>query len=151
MRCSTCRNAIQAEPGHERPGRETTIAFGRSWCLSSRASIGNSNLPILRATSPPGPNALNSVLIASISDSGTLIEVVEYRERHLFIMYYHQIGSTLVLWTLRHDSTDAQIADIVSGADRDGGRARATIAYPGDGNSSITINESLTTTPAPTT
>lgn len=144
-------NAVQDEPRREQAGHETTVAFGRSWCLSSSARIGNSNLPILRATSPPGSNALNAVLIASISDSGTLIEVVEYRERHLFIMYYHQIGSTLVLGRYATIPTDRQIADIVSGADRDGGRARATVTYPADGNSSITINEQLTTPPAPTT
>jgi hypothetical protein len=90
-------NATQAEPRHDPPGHEVTTAFGPSWCLSTRAHVGNSTIPILRAASPSGGNALQSALIGVITDSGTLIEVVENRERHVFVIYYHQIGSTSVL------------------------------------------------------
>jgi hypothetical protein len=144
-------NATQAEPRHDPPGHEVTTAFGSSWCLSARAHVGNSTVPILRATSLPSHNPLQSTLIAIVTDSGTVLEVIENRERHHFIMYYHQIGSTQVLGRYGAVPTDEQIANILSGADHDGGRVRATITYPGDGGSSITINEPLTTPDSPST
>ena len=94
---------------------------------------------------------MHAVLVASLSDSGTLIRVVENRERHIFIMYHHQIGRTLVLGRYGSIPTDEQIANVASGADREGSRARATITYPGDGSSTMTINEELTTPPPPST
>ena len=147
----TVSDATQTEPRHDPPGHEIGVAFGSAWCLSGRPDVGNSNLPILRAMPYSGPNALHSVLVGIVTDSGTTIEVVENRERHVWIMYYHQIGSTYVLGRYGGIPTDEQIVNIISGADRDGGRVRATITYPGNGDSTITINEPLTTPSSPQT
>jgi len=144
-------NATQGRPRQDRPGHEVTTAFGSAWCLSARAHVGNSTVPILRAMPYAGPNALHSALIAIVTDSGTLVEVVENREQHHFVIYYHEIGRTLVLGRYGAIPTDEQIANILSGADAEGGRIRATITYPATGDSSVTINEPLTTPGSPST
>jgi hypothetical protein len=136
-------NATQTEPRHDPPGHEVTTELDPNMCLSARAHVGNTTVPILRTTTP-GRTAIRTVLIAILTDSGTLMEVVENRERHVFVIYYHKIGSTYVLGRYGAVPTDEQIVNIVSGADHDGGNIRATITYPGNGNSSITINEPLT-------
>jgi hypothetical protein len=141
-------NATQTEPRHDPPGHEVTTELDPNMCLSARAHVGNSTVSILRATTA-GRTAIRTVLLALLTDSGTLIEVMENRERHVFVMYYHQIGTTYVLGRYGAIPTDEQIVNIVSGADHDGGNIRATITYPGNGNSSITINERLTTPASP--
>ncbi|HEY5712305.1 MAG TPA: hypothetical protein VIT38_10450 [Allosphingosinicella sp.] len=144
-------NSLESERRPERPGHETNTAFPSAWCLSARAHVGNNTVPILRALPYSGSNMLHSVLVAMVTDSGTLFRVIENRERHIFIAYYHQIGRTLVLGRYRTIPTDEQIVNILSGADREGGNARATITYPGDGSSTMTINEELTAPASPVT
>lgn len=128
--------------GRERAAthRAGTPVIGSRWCLSSRARVGNSNLPILRAEAAPSNGQNHSVLIASITDSGTMIEVVRARRRNGFVMLHHRIGQTMLLGAYASVPTDQQIVDIVSGANRAGGQARATLLHKVDGNTDITLH-----------
>lgn len=131
--------------------RAGTPVVGTGWCLSSRVQIGNSNLSILRADAAAPDDQNRSVLIASITDSGTMIEVVRTRRRNGYVMFHHQIGRTMLLGAYAGVPTDQQINDIVSGADRAGGEARATITHKTDGNANITLHVAPPAGTAPTT
>jgi hypothetical protein len=114
------------------------------WCRSAGYRIPDSlgPTPVLRdQNSQPGDDTRRSVLIALLSDSGTMIEVVErhFRNRTRFVVVHHQIGQTTVLGSYDSVPTDAQIGDIATGADRDGGRARATIVYQASGDSNVNV------------
>jgi hypothetical protein len=114
------------------------------WCRSAGYRIPDSlgPTPVLRDENPrAGDDTRRSVLIALISDSGTMIEVVErrFRDRTRFVVIHHRIGQTMVLGSYDSVPTDAQIGDIATGADRDGGRARATITYQASGDSSVNV------------
>jgi hypothetical protein len=117
-----------------------TPVLGRAWCLSTRARIGDLEVPILRAASVPGGNERRSVLLALLSDAGTVVEVVR-AEANRYAILYHDIGRTRLLGTYSSLPSDQQIVDILSGSDRPGGRIRATIIHKPDGNSEVTINE----------
>jgi hypothetical protein len=130
--------------------------FGSSWCLSTRARIGDQNVPILRATGP-GPAAsggsgltAQSVAVAVISDSGTLLEVVKTDE-HRFTLLYHRIGETMVLAAFASPPTDEQIAAVLSGSDRDGGRIRGRVTFPAVGGANIILNSLPGLSARPTT
>jgi len=116
--------------------------FGPHWCLSTRARIGDSVVPILRADpGHPGEAALDgrSVVAAILSDSGTVIEVVQAPTPGRFVMLYHQIGAVSLLGAYDAPPSDEQIADIVSGADREGQRIRANVRLRADGNSEMEL------------
>lgn len=146
------------EPGPPRPGGPRLLArFGPSWCRSTLAMIGEARVPILRAVgaAPSGARGesvieARSVAVAIISDSGTLLEVVQSAEDR-FSLLYHRIGTTLVLGAYASTPSDEQIAAVLSGADREAGRARASIAFAAEGGSSITLHElpGLSDKPAP--
>lgn len=137
-------DAAGNEARHEQDGRMEVLPprFGAHWCLSTRARIGDSVVPILRADpGHPAEAAVDgrSVLAAILSDSGTVIEVVEALTPRRFIMLYHQIGAVSLLGAYDSPPSDEQIADIISGADRDGQRIRANIRLRANGNSEMEI------------
>lgn len=137
-------DAAGNEARHEPDGRIEVLAprFGAHWCLSTRARIGDSVVPILRAD-PGHPNEAavegRSVVAAILSDSGTMIEVVEALTPRRFIMLYHQIGGVSLLGAYDAPPSDEQIADIISGADRDGQRIRANVRLRANGNTEMEV------------
>lgn len=145
----------ESEDGTE-PAPPPTPRRGTDWCRSAGftiPSLGGST-PILRATtSASGDDQRRSVLFALIADNGTLMEVAErrFRNRTRYVLIHHQIGQTMVLGAYDAVPTDAQIEDILTGRDREGGRARATIDYQASGDSSVNmlVPMSVPATPAP--
>jgi hypothetical protein len=117
---------------------------GQRWCRSAGYSIPGAlgPTPVLRDESiAAGDDMRRSVLIAIWGDNGTMIEVAErrFRERTRFVVIHHQIGQTTILGAFDSVPTDAQIAAIATGADREGSRARATIVYEASGDSSVNL------------
>ena len=115
------------------------------WCPASQFRLANmsGSTPVLRATGAAGgDDSRRSVLVALVADNGTIIEVVErrFRDRTRFVLMYHQIGRSAVLGSYASVPTDAQIQNILSGADREGGRIRAAIDYDASGDSRVTVN-----------
>jgi hypothetical protein len=141
----------------QRPGASTPAPilarFGDSWCLSTRARIGDNTIPILRATGPAprGSGRVNArtVAVALISDSGRLVEVVQDGENR-FTLYHHQIGETVVLGAYAAPPSDEQIIAMLTGADREAGRLRARVGLGVDGNSALELRSipGLTDRPA---
>jgi hypothetical protein len=110
--------------------------FQTHWCLSTRARIGESVYPILRIESDAGAGGLGgrSVLAVTMNDAGTLLELVETGDRRRFVLLYHEIGRTAVLGSYDRPLTDEQVANILSGADQEGQRFRASVRLrPGRG------------------
>lgn len=117
-----------------------------SWCPSSQLQLANMSgpTPVLRATGTTGGgDSRRSVLVALVADNGTTIEVVErhFQGRTRFVLMYHQVGRSSVLSAYASVPTDAQIQDILSGRDREGGRIRAFIDYDASGDSRVTVND----------
>ena len=128
--------------------------FGSHWCLSTRARIGESVVPILRADPRHPPERTiegRSVVAAILSDSGTLIEVVEALTPRRFIMLYHEIGAVSLLGAYDSPPSDEQIADIISGADRDGQQIRASARLRANGNTEMEVPPPEPPTAAPQT
>lgn len=133
-----------AEPNAPRPGPV--------WCRSTGFRLANMSGPtlVLRTiTSGTGDDTRRSVLIALIADNGTMLEVVERRLRNQtrYVLIHHQIGRTMILGAYDAVPTDAQLADILSGADQEGGRARATIEYQASGDSNVNLLVPMTPPP----
>lgn len=113
---------------------------GGSWCRSALARVGDNAMLILRADGQ-GPGDLvddRSMLLALTNDAGQMIELVRSREDQ-FLLLYHDIGRTSVLGTYDGPLTDEQVVAILSGADRDGGRVRATVDLLPSGDTNIEI------------
>ena len=132
------------EARHEPDGRIEVLPprFGSHWCLSTRARIGDSVVPILRADPRrPAATAIDgrSVVAAILSDAGTMIEVVEALTPRRFVMLYHQIGAVSLLGAYDAPPSDEQIADILSGADREGQRIRANVRLRANGNTEMEV------------
>ncbi|MBV9884825.1 MAG: hypothetical protein JO276_17585 [Sphingomonadaceae bacterium] len=110
--------------------------IGPHWCRSQLAPSGRF---VLRAAPGRTPGASGaSVMLVPINDAGTIAELTE-SEPHRFVLMYHEIGRTDVLGTYDAPLTDAQIADILSGTDQDGGRFRALIAHHANGNNDVQL------------
>ena len=137
----TGETPVNSRPGTGEAG-PLLARFGSGWCISSRARIGNQTVPILRATAPaPTANGrvnAQTVAVAIISDAGTLIEVVR-ADAGRFTILHHRIGQTIVLGAYGDDPTDEQIANILSGADRAGGQARARVGLRIDGGTEVEL------------
>jgi len=113
---------------------------GQHWCQSVTLRIGNSS-PILLRAAPSAASGFGgrTVLLALVNDAGTTFEQVETSNHH-FVLLYHIIGTTAVLGSYDGPLADAQLADIMSGADNDGGRFRATAQHVVGGNTNFQIN-----------
>ena len=127
------------EQARDAAARGTTILparVGSRWCVSTRAHIGSSTLPILRAVAPLRAGTIDgdSLVAVPLNDAGTLLEVVRSRDHDLVILLYHDIGRTTLLGTYDGPPSDEQIANILSGADEPGTRIRAVVNLrPGQG------------------
>jgi len=123
---------------------------GARWCRSSIARIGAASHPILRAL-PGGEDGLGgrTVLLVPVTDSGTTLEMVESRDPHHFTILHHQVGRTVVLGTYDGVLSDEQVAAILSGSDREGGRIRATVRYLPNGDTNTELQLTPEPRPAP--
>ena len=115
------------------PRGESTVMRPRvpaRWCVSTRARIGDGVYPILRAAAgQEGGLEGTSRAAVIVSDSGGLLEVVELRTGGRFVVLFHQIGQTAVLGSFAAVPSDQQIADIISGADREGANTLARVNF----------------------
>jgi hypothetical protein len=129
-----------------------TPELGRQWCLSSRLRIGDSVIPVLRSQAGSPGDHDRSVVLAIISDSGMLLEVVETRRRNRFVVLHHEIGRTRLLGAFAAVPSDEQIAEVLSGASPEAATARATIIHKVDGNTEVNLHVMPEAAPAaPTT
>jgi hypothetical protein len=145
----TMEDAITA---HNLAGEGGAPPNRQRWCRSAGYSIPDAlgPTPVLRDENPgTGDDTRRRVLIAIWGDNGTMVEVMErrFRERTRFVVIHHQIGQTTVLGAFDSVPTDAQLQAIATGADREGGRARATIIYQANGDSSVNVQ--VAPAPAP--
>ncbi len=124
--------------------RAATPVLGRRWCLSSPDQVGRQVLGILRAQPAAAVAAgrMRSLLIVIVSDSGTIAELVETRNRNRtrFVLFHHEIGRTRVLGAYDAIPTDDQILAVLTGNDPAGGEPRATILHRADGNSDVQLH-----------
>ncbi len=97
-------------------------------CLSRIAELGGNRIPILRAADG-APLSVDgrTRLLAVISDSGMVLEVVHAANLGRYIMLYHQIGSTALLGGYDAVPSDQQIIDLLSNPQSDAGRIRVPI------------------------
>ncbi len=122
-----------------------------NWCLSSRARIGDARIPILRAPGDAAPAAdTRSRLVATLTDSGGLVEVVETRDPVRFLLLHHQIGETALLGSFDGVPSDDQIVALLEGRDRAAARIRARARLtPGEGAELELSAEDFATPPEP--
>lgn len=129
-----------------------TPLLERGWCLSSRLRIGNSIIPVLRASGARRGDFDRSVVLAIIGDSGTLLEVVQTRRANRHVLLHHEIGRTRLLGAFAGVPSDDQIAAVISGAAPEAGTSRATIVHKVDGNTEVNLHVMPEAAPAaPTT
>jgi hypothetical protein len=89
-----------------------------------------------------------TVRLALLSDSGRILEVDHAKNLGGYVLLYHDLGLTGVLGTYDAIPSDKQIADIVDGTDREGGRIRVPVRFrPGKG-AEISLPEQVTHPPA---
>lgn len=136
---------VEVEEGLAQTGRPVRLQGAPHWCRTEGFRMANTMgpTPVLRDLTPrPEGEMDRRVLVALLADNGTMLEVVERRlhERTRFVLVHHQIGRTMVLGAYDGIPTDAQLAAIMSGEDREGGRARAVIDYEAGGDSRISIS-----------
>jgi hypothetical protein len=131
--------AVNREGRHVAP---LPARVGQRWCRPVTIRIGESSRRILRpaaASASEGGFGGRTVLLAPVNDAGTIFEQVEFSNHH-YVLYYHTIGRTAVLGSYDGPLADAQLADIMTGADNDGGRVRAAAQHLTNGNTDFTIN-----------
>jgi len=76
------------------------------------------------------------------NDAGDAVEEVAF-EDHRFVLFYHRIGRTFVLGSYDGPISDAQIVDLLDGADRDAGRTRASVEFKVNGDTDLSLNVGL--------
>ncbi|HEY5723288.1 MAG TPA: hypothetical protein VIT45_13290 [Allosphingosinicella sp.] len=113
--------------------------IGEQWCRSV-VQVGQSKVPLLRATDPQNDKAIEgkSMLLALYSDAGGLLEVVRLRKAGRYLLMNHQIGATSVLGTFAAMPSDRQIAEILAGRG-DAGRIRSRINLKSDGSVDVEV------------
>jgi hypothetical protein len=123
-----------------------------SWCVSRRARIGDGRVPILRASGDAAAADQRSRLVAILTDSGGLVEVVEVEEPARFLLLHHQIGETALLGSFDAVPSDDQIVALLEGRDRAAARIRARARLtPGEGADLELSAEDMATPAGPTT
>ena len=119
-------------------------------CVSSR--LGEEEIPILRSSGQPADSVIGRTrAVAVISDSGTLLEIVELPTMARHMLLYHQVGSTDVLGSFDAMPSDRQIAALFSERNNPATRVRVPIVLHPNGDTSITLPEPEAPRPAPGT
>lgn len=106
--------------------------------------VGSGSHALLRAKDVPA-TAIDgrTVLAVLLSDSGRLLEVDHFKDG--YVLLFHDLGETDVLGVYDAIPSDAQIAAILDGTDREGSRIRVPIRFkPGQG---VEINLPAVETP----
>jgi hypothetical protein len=104
-------------------------------CLSTRLSVGNSPIAVLRGADGP-PRAVDSRtrLVAILTDAGADIEGVHAPRFKRFVLIHHDIARTTLLGSFDGVPSDEQILAIVSGRDQPATRPRVPVEFrPGKG------------------
>ena len=96
----------------------------------SQLRVGNGSYTLLRgedgaAISVDG----RTMLVVIIQDNGDALEVVHAANLHRYVLLYHELGQTSLLCGFDGVPSDAQIAAIISGADREGTRIRVPVRF----------------------
>jgi hypothetical protein len=131
------------EQARDRDGSDIlTPRFGPRWCLSEVARIGNRTIPILRSQMTAEGRRMRSVMVAIINDAGLVLEAVDTRRKGRFVLFLHDIGQSELLGAWDGPPSNAQIVEVLSGRDRDGGRVRALISRRGDRETKIELRRS---------
>jgi hypothetical protein len=92
--------------------------------------VGDQTYTLLRGE-PGEPLSIDgrTMLVVILNDNGNALEVVQARNLNRYVLLYHEIGQTSLLGGFDGVPSDAQIAAILSGADRDGTRIRVPIRF----------------------
>lgn len=92
--------------------------------------VGQNSYVVLRAD--PGPRIAiegRTMLVVLINDNGNSLEVVHVPNLNRYLMLFHEIGQTSLLGGFDGVPSDAQLAAILSGADREGTRIRVPVRF----------------------
>lgn len=105
------------------------------FCLSSRVDTRGGAVPILRAADgPPLSVEGRTVLVAVLSDSGILLEVVHAENLGRYVLLFHEVGRTTLLGGFDGVPSDAQISEIIDNPASDAARPRVPVVFrPGEG------------------
>ena len=127
------------EPRNARTRSEVLLSrVGARWCAPTRLRIGESAYPVLRSRrGGPREGLSRTALIVFMTDAGRMLELVEAEGRYTLL--HHNVGRTDILGSYDGPLTDAQLADILSGADRSGGQVQATIELQANGDTRLTV------------
>ena len=88
-----------------------------------------------------------SVRAVLLSDSGRIVEVDHNAKLGGYVLLYHDLGETDLLGTYDAIPSDKQLADIIEGVDRDGGRIRVPVRFHADRGPDITVPGSVAAPP----
>lgn len=135
-----------ARPGRDRMLEAIPTRVGRHWCPATRLTIGQVSYPVLRARPGEAGDGLRTALVVLITDAGRMVELIEMEGR--FMLLHHNLGRTDILGSYEGVLSDAQLADLLTGADRSGGQTQASVEFLANGNTNITIR-TLEDPPAP--
>jgi hypothetical protein len=122
-------------------------------CMSRRARIGNSTVPILRTTSPAELGIAGQTrLVAFLNDAGGMIEIVYAENLRRHWMLRHGMGETAFLGSYDGVPSDDQILAILSNRNPDESRVRAVVRMTPDGRTQMHLPGDEAARPAsPTT
>jgi hypothetical protein len=104
-------------------------------CVSSIVQRPGGPVSILRGDEgPPLSVDGRTMLVAVITDSGMLLEVVHAANLGRYYLLFHQIGATFLLGGFDDVPSDAQIAEILENPDAEAARPRVPVTLrPGRG------------------
>ena len=113
----------------EASGKTTYLAsrVPAEFCRASLAVKSGSLLLLRGADGDPVFLDGRTVLVVLMSDSGRLLEVNHHAKLGGYVLTYHDLGETGFLGTYDRIPSDAQLAAILSGEDREGTRIRVPV------------------------
>jgi len=119
-------------------------------CVSSR--IGQARVPILRPLSATGESPSGRTrAIVILSDSGTMLEIVQALTTPTHVLLYHQIGSTSVLGSFDAMPSDRQITAFFTERNNPATQVRVPIRLHPNGDTDMTLPSPEAERPAPGT
>jgi hypothetical protein len=99
-------------------------------CLSTRLTIGNSEVAVLHGKDGPALSVDGRTrLIAVLNDAGGYLEVVHAPNFKRFVLLRHDIATTTLLGTFDAVPTDSQMQAIITGANQAAARPRVPVEF----------------------
>ncbi|HEY5712304.1 MAG TPA: hypothetical protein VIT38_10445 [Allosphingosinicella sp.] len=96
----------------------------------TRLHIGDNVIPLLRGESGAAISVDGRTMaVAILSDNGNALEVVHAANLNRYVLLYHEIGGTSLLGGFDGVPSDAQITEILTGANREGTRVRVPVRF----------------------